>query len=108
MGERSPVAGGRHKKATVAAAALAICSLGVQVTNFVRSDLKPVIDAVHQSTATMQRIEKKLDNHEQRLIVIEGVLGVDDGTGELDQKNKTAYRRNSRDRRASREVVPSR
>lgn len=62
-------------KATWAAAALAGVSLLAQITNFVRSDLKPVLDGVKQVSAKLDAIEKRLEDHENRLRDLERGAG---------------------------------
>lgn len=63
--------GKKKTRASWAAVALAVCSLFVQVTNFVRTDLKPLLEAMKQNTATLKRIETRLEDHEHRLQVLE-------------------------------------
>lgn len=61
----------RKPRATWAAVALAVCSLFVQVTNFVRTDLKPLLEATRQNSETLKRIETRLEDHEHRLQELE-------------------------------------
>ena len=61
----------RKPRATWAAVVLAVCSLFVQVTNFVRTDLKPLMELAQQNSAALKRIEEKLQDHERRLTELE-------------------------------------
>lgn len=54
-------------RATWAAVALAVVSLCVQVVNFWRSDLKPVLEQGREQKESLLRIEKRLEDHERRL-----------------------------------------
>ena len=61
-----------RSKASWAAVALAAISCLVQGVNFVRNDLKPVLDGLRENTATMRRIDARLDDHESRIKKLEG------------------------------------
>lgn len=58
---------GKKGRAGWAAVGLAICSLGVQVTNFVRTDLKPLLELSRQTAEAVKRIETRLEDHERRI-----------------------------------------
>ena len=72
-------------RATWAAVALAACSLLVQGVNFVKTDLKPLLEQgrknqvvlirieeqVILNTTRLARIEKRLDEHERRIADLE-------------------------------------
>lgn len=64
-------------KASWAAVALALVSCCVQGVNFVRTDLKPLLEAARQNQATLERIEQRLADHERRIAELEraGVTG---------------------------------
>ena len=70
VGSRQSVVGSKPR-ATWAAVGLAVCSLFVQVTNFVRVDLKPLLEATRQNSETLKRIETRLADHERRIIDLE-------------------------------------
>jgi hypothetical protein len=56
-----------RSKATWAAVALAAISCIVQLVNFVRTDLKPVLDGIKSSNEKLTRIEQRLEDHERRI-----------------------------------------
>lgn len=60
-------------KASWAAVALALISCVVQGVNFVRTDLKPLLEASQKNTAALERIERRLEDHERRLVELEKV-----------------------------------
>lgn len=62
----------RRAKASMAALVFGAVSCLVQGIDFVRNDIKPVIEILRQNTATMQRIEQRLEDHETRLKKLEG------------------------------------
>lgn len=58
-------------KTTWAAVALAVVSLCVQVTNFIRVDLKPLIEGVNKANTKLEQIERRLEDHERRIQELE-------------------------------------
>ncbi len=57
-------------------AVLALISLLVQALNLWRTDLKPLVDLGQKNQAALERIEKRLDDHERRLTELEARRGV--------------------------------
>lgn len=57
-------------------AVLALLALLVQALNLWRTDLKPLVDLGQKNQAALERIEKRLDDHERRLTELETRRGV--------------------------------
>ena len=98
-------------RATWAAVALALVSLAVQMLNFWRSDLKPVLDATKANTVMLERIEQRLEDHETRIGELErwqrgnGVwVRVNDGESGVGQTEGEAASQNPQRRSAPRET----
>jgi hypothetical protein len=49
----------------------ALASLIVDVSGWIKSDLKPLIEATRQNSETLQRIERRLEDHERRIAELE-------------------------------------
>lgn len=61
----------RRPRATWAAVVLAALSCLAQGVNFVRNDIAPLLEATQQNSATLKRIETRLEDHERRLTELE-------------------------------------
>jgi hypothetical protein len=62
---------GSKPRASWAAVLFALASLIVDVSGWIKSDLKPLIEATRQNSETLQRIERRLEDHERRIAELE-------------------------------------
>lgn len=62
---------GRRPRASWAAVVFALLSLIVDVSGWLKSDLKPLLELSRQNSETLKRIETKLEDHERRIQVLE-------------------------------------
>ncbi len=58
-------------RATWAAMTFALASLIVDVSGWIKTDLKPLMELSRQNAETLKRIEAKLEDHERRIIDLE-------------------------------------
>lgn len=70
VGSRQTV-DGRKPRASWAAVVFALASLIVDVSGWIKTDLKPLMDLSRQNSETLKRIESKLEDHERRIQVLE-------------------------------------
>lgn len=61
----------RRPRATWAAVVFALLSLIVDISGWIKTDLKPLMDLAQQNSASLKRIEEKLHDHERRLQALE-------------------------------------
>jgi hypothetical protein len=74
VGGRQSVLGsvaGRKPRATWAAVLFALASLVVDLSGWVRADLKPLMELARENSASLKRIETKLEDHERRIQELE-------------------------------------
>lgn len=83
---------GKPRKATLAAAALLIAQLVMQVLNFLRADLAPIKEALASITRAVARVEQRLEDHERRLKRLE------DGESQLDKPQRREPRAEAAER----------
>ena len=71
MSRRNNQLNARKPRATWAAMVFALASLVVDVTGWIKTDLKPLMELAQQNSAALKRIEEKLQDHERRLMELE-------------------------------------
>ena len=81
------------KRAGLAAVLVGICSLLVQVTNFVRSDLKPLLEAARQSRAELKQVREIVDRVDKQFDVrAEVLIEHEERLGTLEQRRDAKQR----------------
>lgn len=61
----------RKTRASWAAVVFALASLIVDVSGWIKTDLKPLMEISRQNSETLKRIESRLEDHERRIQVLE-------------------------------------
>ena len=83
----------RKPRATWAAVVLAVCSLFVQVTNFVRTDLKPLLEAARQSRVELNEVREIVDRVDKQFDVrAELIIDHEERLGTLEQRRDAKVR----------------
>ncbi len=88
----------KQPKATWAAVALLLLNLAGQAVQFYRNDFKTVVDAVEHNTATLKKLEDKMEDHEERITKVEKVVEEGHGADSLERAPDTVMRGKKRRR----------